>query len=553
MVQPYSRLPEGRGAVAVFLSMLMGVVALLLVIACANVAGIGLARAAARKREIAVRFALGASRGRVIRQLVTETLTVFAIAAGIGVIMSQCFIMLLDRLRFQIPFPVVPVIDLSTDYRVVFFNVSLTAVAAIISGLTPALYGTGPDVATAMKEDSMASTYRRSRLRSGLVVAQVALSFVLLFGGGLFLRTLVRVATTDLGFDPTNVQVVSLDFSLAGIPPAEAKQLERELLVRVSSLPEVESASLALDLPMDLNAVGLGGISVIGHEPPRGQQAFPALWNVVSPGYFKTLKIPLLRGRDFNEMDREGSPSVAIINETMAAQFWSGLDAVGRTFYRRGGPSEESRVVQVIGVVKNVNTRGINEEPAPFIHVPYAQDYRSGHELILRPAPGADIVPAVRQLVRELNPNLPIITFRSMDNIVGFGLLPQRLAAWVAGVMGLVGVILAGLGIYGVTSFAVSSRTREIGIRLAVGAKPGRILALIAREGMMLAGVGLGLGMVAAVGLAQAIRTFVYVSPTDIITFGAVAMTMAAAALVASYLPSRRATRIDPVVALRHI
>lgn len=549
---PLRLFPAGtRAPLQAFLSVLMAAATLVLVIACANIAGIGLARATARKREIAVRLALGASRSRVIRQLVIETSALFAIAAGVGVIMAQWLEVLLDHLRLQVPFPIAPVIDVTTDFRVVVFTVAVTALAALISGLTPALHGTYTDVSTAMKDDSIAATYRRSRLRGGLVIVQVALSFVLLFGGGLFLRTLMRIADADLGFDPSDVQIASLDFTLGGIPQAEGEQLERDLLDRVSSLRGIESASFALDLPMDLNAVGLGGISVIGHEPPRGLPAFPALWNVVSPGYFKTLKIPLLRGRDFNETDRESSRAVAIINETMAAQFWSGQDAVGQIFYRRG-PIEEGRPVQVIGVAKNVNTRGINEELAPFIYVPYAQDYRSEHQLVMRTVPGTDVFPTVRRLVRETNPNLPIITFRSMDEVVGFGLLPQRLAAWVAGVMGLVGALLAALGIYGVTSFAVSSRTREIGIRVALGAEPGRVLTLIVREGMVLAAAGFGLGSVAALGMAQMIRAFIYVSPTDAVTFGAAALAMAATALLASYLPGRRAIKVDPMVALRH-
>jgi predicted permease len=546
----FGPLPAGeRIVVQAFFTILMVAAGLVLLIACANIAGIGLARASVRKREIAVRLALGAARRRVLRQLLIETFVLFAIAAGIGVAIAQSLDGPLDHLRFQLPVRLAPLTDASTHLPVLIFTLVLTAVAAAVSGLTPALYGTPADISTALKEDSTTVT-RRSRLRGGLVVVQVALSFVLLFGGGLFLRTLMSAASADLGFDPARVWIASMDFTLGGVSPAKGEQLERDLLSRLASLPGVESASFALDLPMDLNAIGLGGVNVAGHDPPRGQQSFPALWNVVSPGYFKTLKIPILRGREFNETDREGSLAVAIVNETMATQFWKGKEAIGQIFHQQGQRGE-TRPIQVIGVARNVNSRVIREEPAPFVYVPYSQGYESEHQLIIRVAAGAEVLPAVRRIIQEADPNLPV-TFRTMDEIVGFGLLPQRLAAWLASVMGLAGTILAALGVYGVTSFAVNSRTREIGIRIALGAHARQVRVLVVREGMVLAVVGIGLGIVGALALAQAIEPFVYISPTDNVAFAAAAAVLIGAALLACYFPSRRATLIDPLIALRH-
>jgi predicted permease len=548
-VIPYFPIPGQHRPAQLFLTLLLSIVALVLLIACANVAGIGLARASARKREVALRFALGAGRVHILSQLLLETLVTFSIAGAMGLVTASWVASLLSK--FKTDSPVAVAVDLSLDGRVALFTFVLTLVAALAAGLGPALTASHTDVGLALKEESMSLTGRRSRLRRALVVAQVSLSLVLLVTGGLFARTLLQTDLTRPGFNPDRVQVVSLDFMMAGYDEAQGGRFAQTLLGRLRSLPGVESASLAHDLPLDMGAFSMGGINVDGHQPPSPFLTFAADWNIVSPGYFRTLELPLLRGRDFTDDNRAGTPSVAIINKTMADQFWPGEDPIGKRFYR--GLVTEGDILEVIGVAADTQNRVVGDRPNPFVYVPLSQVYNSRQFLVLRTAGRADVIPQVRGLLRELNSNLPIVSVRTMDQVIEFSMVPQRAAAFIIGGMGLVGLLLASIGIYGICSQSVNSRTREIGIRVALGARRTGVLGLILREGLLLSVAGLALGLIGAALVGQVIRAYLYsVGPTDLVAFSVATLTLVAAALIASFLPARRATKVDPMTALRH-
>jgi predicted permease len=434
---------------------------------------------------------------------------------------------------------------------VVLFTVGTTLVAALAAGLTPALAASRTDLATTLKEESLTSTGRRSRLRRALVIAQVSLSLVLLVAGALFIRTLTRTDLTRPGFEPNGVHVVSLDFFMAGFDEAEGRRFAAAMLNRVAPLPGVESASLAHDLPLDLNAFSLDDITLDGKTGPDGTSSFTSEWNIVSPGFFRTIRLPLLRGRDFTEADSAGAPAVAIINQTMAERFWPGDDPVGKRFYR--GPAVSDNVIEVIGVAANTDNRVVGGRPIPFIYVPLNQTYIPRNSLLVRSNNQADAIPLVRNVLREMNPNLPVIRVRSLNQVIGFSLLPQRVAASIIGSMGLVGLLLASIGIYAVTAHAVSSRIREIGIRVALGARPQRVVRLMLREGLMLAAAGLVLGLIGAVAAGQIVRSYLYsIGPTDLIAFAGATITLVTVVLLASYIPAHRATKVDAMAALRH-
>jgi len=545
----YFPVPGQQGPVQLFLTMLLAIVALVLVIASANIAGLGLARATARKREVALRLALGAGRKRIIGQLLAETFVLFAISGTLGLLMAWWITDLIYRFRGELPFLIA--IDLSPDLAVVLFTLGATFAAAVLSGLTPAISVAQTDLNLAIKEDAPTATSRRSRLRSGLVLAQVCLSLVLLVTAGLFLRTLSQADLRNPGFDPTNVEVVAIDFNMAGYEENQGRLFAEDLLARVRSLPGVVAASLAHDLPLNMGAFGIGPVNIDGHQPPPGAPGFGAEWNIIAPGFFQSIQLPLLQGRDFMETDRAGTPQVAIINQTMARRFWPNENPIGKRFYR--GSVSEGEILEVVGVAGDTQNRTLGDRPIPFVYVPLNQIYNSSLSLVVRSTSGADVIPSVRATLGEMNPNLPIISVRSMNQVIGFSLLPQRAAAFIVGVMGLMGLLLASIGIYGVTAQTVTSRTREIGIRIALGAGTPNILRTMLREGFLLAIVGLGIGFIGAAVVGQVIRGYLYsIGPLDLIAFAGATTTLVAAVLVATYLPARRATKVDPMVALRH-
>lgn len=547
VVEPASLFPgDMRASIDGFLGLLLAISGLVLIIASTNVAGMLLARATARRREIAVRLALGASRRRLVGQLAIESLMLFAAAAVAGLLIAHWLVIGLLALVARLPVQLA--LDPRLDWRVLGFAVVVALVTGVLAGLVPALQSTRPDLVPSLKSDGGGYGGRqRLRLRSGLLVAQIALSMVLLMVAGLFARTLAHARSIDPGFDPHGVSIVSLDLGLANYGAEQGRRVAGEILDQTRALPGVRAAAVSAMLPLDGGGLGLGEITVAGRQPPDPHLGWRADWNVVTPGYFTALGIPLVRGREFTEADRSGSGDVAILNETFAAALFPDEDPVGRTLINEG------RSVTVVGVARNAKYRSLGEAPRNFIYVPLGQRYFGRTHLVIRAVPGAAApAGAVRRIVAAVNPALPILRQQSMEQQTANALFPQRVALLVSGGLGLVALLLALLGIYGVTAFDVTQRTREIGVRVAVGAQRRHVLALVLRHGLVLASCGVVVGSLAAVAATRLLRGLLYgVQPADGVALGGAAGLLVLAALLASWIPARRALRLDPVLALR--
>ena len=536
--------PGGTGWVAGFLTLLMAIVGLVLLIACVNIASMMLARAVARRREIAVRVAIGASRGRLVRQLLTESLIVFSAGGVLGLILARWLTSLLLALLPRLPVPVS--LDIPIDWRVLGFSVVLCLLTAILSGLAPALQASGMNLTPALKAEGLDGGPSRLRLRNAFVVGQITMSLLLVIVAGLFLRSLQHAAGIEPGFDPNHVEVVGLDLSLANLDDRSGSAFIRTLLERVRALPGVESASAASDLPLDAGTMALGTLKV-----PGSTQDISADWNVVEPSFFRTLKIGLVVGRDFDERDIRSAARVAIVSETFARRAWPDRDPLGQRLVQEtpDGTSE----LTVIGVASDAQLVWLGSAPEPFIYVANAQQFMSRTWLVVRNRSAASAVPHVRALVADLNRNLPVTEALPLSDVTAIGLVPQRIAASVAGTLGAVGLLLAAMGIYAVTAYAVSHRTREIGIRIALGSDERRVLTLVVRQGLVLAGIGVAIGVgLAGVGSSLLESLLFGVRGLDPVTFAGAGLLFALVAVSASYLPARRAARVDPVVALRN-
>jgi putative ABC transport system permease protein len=540
-------LPANNGVVAGFFAVLMGIVSLVLAVACANVAGVLLARAATRRREIAVRMAIGAGRARLVRQLLTETLMLFALGGAGGVLLARGMTSLIVSRLPALPFPVD--VSLALDGRVIAFTIGLSLIAALLSGLAPALQTSKADVVSALKVDSQGPS-DRWRLRNAFVVGQVALSLMLIVCAGLFVRALQRAGSINPGFDPSGVTLASLDLKMAGYTSTTGPRFARELVDRVRQLPSVQSATLARVVPGGFEGLGFG-LTAPGVVLPDGQHG--AAGNIVEPGYFATLRIPLVAGRDFGAADRDGAQPVAIVSEMVARQFWPGQpsqDAVGKyVVYQHTSP----KTALVVGVARDVTSSSLIDGLAQlFVYVPLQQQYAPNVMIVARTAHGQPIADELRALVTSMNPNLPIVTTQTIEDSMALGLVPQRLAVSVSGSLGLVGLLLAAIGIYGVTAYWVTRQTREIGIRLALGAERAEIVRMVLRQGLSIVAIGSVIGLALAAGAGQMLAGFLFgVPPFDLLTFGGAAVLFAAIGLAACYGPARRATKVDPIVALR--
>ena len=551
---PSSPIPSGlRVIVGGFLALLMSIVSVVLIIACANVAGVLLARGVVRRREIAVRSAIGAGRARVVRQLLTETVLLFALGGAMGLILARAMTSLLVLSLPAFPLPVNP--SLPLDARVVAFSLSLSFVAAVLSGLAPALRASRPDVVAVLKDDALAPT-DRLRLRNTFVVAQVAFSILLVITAGILVRDVDRVTSIDRGFDSRQIDIATVNLSMAGYTAESGAAFARQLIEGVRALPGVEVATLADRLPGPGTMV-MGGLSVPGVLPPQGLPYFFPNWNVVDSGYFTTLRIPLIAGRDFSDADRAGMQRVAIIGEAAARQWFPGKSAVGQSVNIHSGnlrtPGLAATPLLVIGVVRDV--RYAPDRPAPLnLYLPIHQRYVAGITILARTIGPASEAEKIQALVTSMNPNLPVLNAQSLASSQSGPLETQlRLAAIVAGSVGLVGVLLAAMGIYGVTAYTVARRTREIGIRLSLGASRGIVVGLVLRQGMTLVGVGLAIGLLlgVAVGRILAAQRFGVTAP-GAMTFMVAAILFVIVGLIACYAPVRRATRIAAMDALRY-
>ncbi|MBA2339724.1 MAG: ABC transporter permease [Pyrinomonadaceae bacterium] len=543
--------PILRGPVISFAGVLMGIVSLVLLIACTNLANLLLARATERRREIAVRLALGASRLRLVRQLLTESVLLSILGGVAGLLLALWAINLIAAFKPPIDFPLT--LDLKLDWRVFGFSLLVSLLTGVLFGLVPALQSTRPELVPALKDATSQLGYHRSRLRSGLVVAQVALSLVLLIAAGLVVRTLQHLQTMSPGFEPDNALMMSVDVGLQGYDKVRGQQFYRQLIERVEALPGVRSAAVADFVPLSLN-YNSTDVYVEGQPPARGANV-PTVMNAsVGSNYFSTMAIPLMQGREFGEMDKEDAPRVCIINEAFARRFFPGANPVESAIGKRVGRGTDGPFAQIVGVATDGKYFSINETARPFIYFPLSHSYSSNAILLVRTNsdPKRMIAP-VRREVGMIDQNMPVYEVKTLTEHLGLSLFPARVAAVLLGSFGLLALALAAIGVYGVMSYSVAQRTREIGIRIALGAQPREVLKLVARQGVTLATVGLVAGLFASVVLTRLMSSLLYgVSATDAETFIAISLLLLTVILLACYVPARRATKVDPMVALRY-
>jgi predicted permease len=546
--QSEARLEEGLGDVVATASwVLLGLVGMVLLIACANVANLLLSQASARTREICVRLAIGANRRRLVRQLLAESVFLALTGGLLGLLMAYWLSHLMSRFRSpsSIPFA----FDFSLDHRVLLYTFLLSLLAGLIFGLAPALQASKMDLVTPLRGEAGAtSTKRRSWVRSALVMAQVAVSLPLLAAAALFLRSLQQARAVDLGFDPKNVLTLSVDLSLLGYSEPGGRQFYRALEERVRLLPGVRSAVVGGPVPLDFYATG-ARISIPGYD--AGKESPGVLYSSVQPGYFQILGTPLLKGRTFDARDNETGARVVIINEAMAKRFWPNQDPIGRQI-KVGVP--DGKTCEIVGVVKTGKYRILAEPPMPYFFRPFEQSYQSRTTLVVKTAGNpASLVPAVRREVQSLDENLPVFDVRSLEQLInGRALLPFKVMTTLAGAFGLLGLILATVGLYAVQSYSVAQRSNEIGLRMAMGARPSDVLGLVLRQGLALTLGGLLIGLALGLLLAKVTaRLLLGVSATDPLAFSEVIGVLLAAALVASIVPTWRAIRLDPARTLR--
>ena len=553
-----SPVPAGiRILIGGFLSLLMAIVAVLLAIASANVAGVLLARATARRREIGIRLALGVGRARLVRQLLTETLLLFGLGGVAGLGLSHVMDAAILRVLPSFPLPADPA--LTQDGRVVVFALGVSLVAALVFGLTPALQASNVDVTSTLKTDEQGPS-RAIRVRRAFVVAQIALSVLLAVVGGLLSRALLRTGSPQLGFDPQGVEVLSVDLSLGGYGRTTGSMFVRDLLDRVRQMPGVDAAAMAYATPVG----GVMGfqVGVHGESGPDGRQYFDTLGNVVTPGYLAAMRIGLVAGREFSKADTDASQRVAVLSEAAVRRFWRGIapqEAIGRQIVRQPMLVDNAtrRLVAgvpltVVGVARDLT--GVNgRAPRPFVYVPLEQQYMSTLKLLTRTTSGQRIARELRSLLTTIDPRLPVLSAGTLADEGNPVMTQLRLAAALAGSLGICGLLLAAMGIYGLTAYLVTRRTREIGVRIALGAERSDLIRMVLAEGTRMVLMGAALGLLLAAGASRLLTSLLFgVPPLDPLTFGGVVVLFAATALAASYGPVRRALRINPVEALRY-
>jgi putative ABC transport system permease protein len=532
------------------LLLLLGAVGFVLLIACANIANLLLARATSRQKEIAIRTALGASRWRVARQLLVESLLLAFAGGALGLLLATWGV---DLLVAMSPPDIPRIQQVGLDARVLAFTLLVAAATGLIFGLVPALHASKPELTDALKEGGRGTTesFRRNRVRSLLVVAEVALSLVLLIGAGLLIKSFVRLLDTDPGFDAHNV--VALDIPLSRLrydTPEKQAAFFNQLVERAKALPGVAAVGLVDNVPLG-TSIDTFNFDIAG-RPPYPPGAKPeAHSTVVSPEYFAALKIPLREGRLFNVQDTKDAPPVMLINESLARRFFAGENPVGQRLIL--DPAQPP--LEIVGVVADARRRGLDIAPELEMYIPFSQLPQRRMNLIARTATNdpAGAAAALRGVVKDLNKDQTIWQTRTLDQLVAQQVAARRFNMTLLGVFAALALVLAAVGIYGVMAYSVTRRTHEIGVRIALGAQVGDVLRLVIGQGMALAGVGVVLGIIGALAVTRLIRSLLYdVSATDPLVFCGLALLLALVALVACYVPARRAAKVDPMIALRY-
>jgi putative ABC transport system permease protein len=533
------------------LLLLLGGVAFVLLIACANVANLLLARATVRQKELAVRSALGASRFRIVRQLLTESILLSAVGGGIGLLLSVW----LTKLLIALSPPNSPRFDeIKPDARVFAFTLGLTVVTGLLFGLAPAVLASRVDLNERLKEGgrSGASGAGHNRIRSLMMVSEIALSFMLLVGAGLLIKSFMQLRDVSPGFNPSNVLSVRVSLPGAKYPKGEPRvQILRQALEHLKSLPGVESASAVLSLPLGGDTFKVGRSLIREGHPATPEESSNAAYLVATPDYFRTLQIPVVSGRPFSDQDTEQTPKVVIVNESMARRLWAGESPIGKriTIWR-----DEKFPREIVGVVGDTKP-SLDTEAGPQMYVPYAQDANwTGMSLVIRTTgEPASLVGAVRNEIHTLDKSIPVFNVKTMNDVLAISVGPRRTPMLLLSAFAAVALLLAMIGIYGVTAYHVTQRTQEIGIRMALGAQMRDVVKLVLKGGMTLALIGIGVGLAGAFALTRLMSSLLFgVKPTDVATFVVVSLCLLVTALIACYLPARKATKVDPLVALRY-
>jgi predicted permease len=553
--------PEQRRQLGSVATLLMSTVGLVLLIACANIANLLLARGSARGKEIAIRLAIGASRWRIVRQLLTESVLLATLGGILALLIAWWATATLRALPPPAgALPLTP--QFSIDLPVLLFTMGLALLAGIVFGLAPALRISRPAIVPALKDESRTVTDRKAyfNLRNLLVVTQIGLSVVLLIAAGLFLRSLRHAQAIDPGFDAEKIVTVPLNINLLRYTKPQGREFYRQAVERVESIPGVESASVARIVALgggaSVRSLAIEGRSGSDNQfrsegaGPAGGDANSVSSNVVGPKYFQTMGIGLLRGRDFNLQDTEDKPGVVIVNESFVQRHFPGEETIGRriSFNGAAGPWRE-----IVGLVHDSKYLSLGEPLTPVVYLPLQQNHETGMTLHVRAANPSSIVGAVRSEVQSLEKNLPISNPTPMNEWIINSLYAARMGAILLGVFASLALVLAAIGLYGVMSFSVSQRTRELGIRMALGAQTSDVFKLVLRQGMGLVICGVAFGLGAAMIVTRLLTSFLYgVSTTDRITFAIIPIVLALVAGIACYIPARRATKVDPLVALRY-
>jgi predicted permease len=536
-----------RGTIRGFAAVLMGVAGLVLLIACVNLASLLLARAADRRRDTAIRLALGAGRGHLIRQLLTESVILSALGGAAGIVLAVWLIDLFAAWKPPVDVPVIPAIAI--DWHVLLFAAAVSLITGVLFGLAPAFESARSSLAPALKNEAVAERLRRFHPRDALVVAQIALSVTLMVGSVLVVRSLENALTVRLGFEPHGASAVGFDVTLQGYDMPKAKDFQHRILDRVRSMPGIEAVGVADSMPLWLNWNN-SGIFIEGKPEPKASEVPLAGMFQADPGYWKAAQTRFVAGRPFDDHDVEGAPLVAIVNEAFAAQLLPGENPIGKRF-RTG--ANKGPWHQIVGVIETGKYRSLGEAPMPVVYKPFFQTWSSNTIIVARSAlPEDQVVGMLRSAVMAQDPTITLYQTGSLTEQLGLVLLPARIAAVVLGAFGLLAVVLAATGVYGIMAYAVSRRTREIGIRMALGAGRGSVLGVVLRRTSLLVAIGTLAGVGLSLASGRVFSQILYgISATDPLTYGLAILMMAAVAGVACWAPAMRAISVDPVIALR--